>query len=208
MLRQQSGKAAHSGASACRGCGGIGRSRHDGLMKSRILAALIAGAIGLAACGDGARKEDLAGARGVEQVKDALAALRDARTATLTGTSVHSFLDSDIPRQVRTAYEGTYRADGGPWGETVHVKIHDPDAKDEGTPALPFWDLGDIAVGPNFVFERDSDDPPPLPWRTYGRGSVSLNPPPLMAFDLIERATEARSEGRDSKDGSRSPSGW
>jgi hypothetical protein len=112
------------------GAGEPGRLRHADLMKARILVALLACVVGLSSCGDGTVGEN--GAAGdVERVKAALAALREARTATLTGTFVHSFLDSDIPKKVRTAFKGTYQADVGAWPDVVHAKVSDPDATGE-----------------------------------------------------------------------------
>lgn len=179
------------------GCGGGGPGRHPGVMRVRILGSLVALLLGLSACGSGPDTQGApagsGGVGGVEEVKEALAALRRARTATFSAVVVHRFIDSDEQRENREAYDGTYQADAGPWGDTVHGATEVP--SDEGkSQTLHWWDLGEVTVLPNFSAERDPDDPPPLPWRAYPETSEEPNPSPLTAFELIERASDARAE--------------
>jgi hypothetical protein len=133
-------------------------------------------------------------------VQGALAALRTAGSASLSATVVHRFLDSGEPKEVRQTSAGTYQADSGSWGDTVHFAIEFP-ADDGRTHTLHRWDLGEVTVMPNFVFERDDEDPPPLPWRVWPEGSQERHPSVLTAFTLIERATGAQAEGTERKDG-------
>ena len=167
-------------------------------MRARILVALVVSVVGLSGCGPDAPAGS--GGGDVRSAQDALAALRKAGSASLSATVVHRFLDSGEPKEVRETYGGTFQADGGSWGDTVHFAMEVP--ADEGkTQTLHRWDLGEVTVMPNFVFERDEDDPPPLPWRVWPEGSQERHPSVLSAFTLIERGSGAEIEGTERKDG-------
>jgi hypothetical protein len=160
--------------------------------------------LGLSACGSGPDRQGAAvaggGAGGVEQVQKALAALRRAGTATLSAVQVHRFIDSDERREVREEYKGAYRADAGPWGDTVSVATAVPSEEGESQ-MLRWWDLGTVTVAPSFSGEPDAGAAPLLPWRVYPQMSEGGHVSPQTAFELIGLAGDAQAEGRERKDG-------
>ena len=167
-------------------------------MRIRILIALVASLVSLSACGQGgsagsgsaAKGHVGSGPGGIEQVRDAAAALRRAGTATVSGTAVLSFMDSGVERRIRTEQEGTYRADGGAWGPTVHTRftefpIEPVDETAESTPrekaTLDWWHLGDASL----------------------RSHDGANASPLTGLVFVERAVAARADGTERRDGVR-----
>src|SRR5437764_5745624 len=155
----------------------------------------VVGLVGSAGCGQGEPARPAAG--GIEAVKDALASLRRAGTAAVAATTVHMFVDSGEHKELHFAFQGTYQH--GQLGDLAHVEIAAA-SHDDGSEKLPIWDLGDLAIALNFG-PRDSDGPQPRPWAVYRTSTQQLEPPPLMAFPLLDSATETRRSGSERKDG-------
>lgn len=150
---------------------------------------------GSAGCGKAGPAQPAAA--GVDAVQDALASLRRAGTAAVAATTIHAFVDSGEHKELHFALEGTYQH--GPLGDLAHVKMAAA-STDNGSEKLPIWDFGDQAIGPNFA-SGDSDGPQPRPWAVYRTAAQQLEPLPLMAFPLLDGATEARRSGYERKDG-------
>src|SRR5438552_3355365 len=101
--------------------------------------------VGSVGCGQAGPARPAAG--GVEALRDALASLRRAGTATVAATTIHTFVDSGEHKELHFAFQGTY--EHGHLGDLAHVEMAAA-STDDGSQKLPIWDLGDLAIGPNF----------------------------------------------------------